>query len=303
MEQSDRYTRSVNAVIDYVNAHIGEPLDVGRLAAQTSLSVYHFCRVFAAVRGESPARYVLRRRLELAAIQLRNAVGRPVSDIAFAYGFNSANVFCRNFKRHYGMTAEAYRKKEQQERKNRPSPRNIGNDGRSYSRYFCPCKSLKIGDKIMECNFEIKQLEATHVVYCRHYGAYDNLQESFDKLLRQVYPLGLVTPESRLATVFHDNPEVTDVEHRISDACLVVDGPVKAGGEVCSATLEGGQYAVGRFVLEWKEFEEAWRSMFVLLEEHGFSCCGLPFEVYINRPETHPTGKWEVDICIPVQAK
>ncbi len=301
MLDSDKYTRSVNAVIDYINAHIDTRLDLQTLAAQTHLSVFHFQRVFTAVMGESPSRYVLRRRLELAAIQLRNDPRRPVTEIAFDYGFNSVNVFCRNFKKHFGMTAEAYRRKtSESDSKNRPSECSINPSQRSYSRYFCSRKTLKTGDKTMDCNFEIKHLEATHVVYCRHYGAYDNLQESFDKLMRWAYPRGLVTAESRLATIFHDNPEVTDVENRISDACLVVNGPLKTDGEVSAALLPGGRYAVGRFELEWKDFEAAWKNMFVLLEEHGCSCCGLPFEIYIDRSETHPAGKWVVDICIPV---
>lgn len=48
--------------------------------------------------GEPLAKYIMRKRLEQAAIQLQNDLQKPVTDIALEYGFNSVNVFCRNFK-------------------------------------------------------------------------------------------------------------------------------------------------------------------------------------------------------------
>lgn len=156
----------------------------------------------------------------------------------------------------------------------------------------------------MNCNFEIKQLDAIHVVYCRHYGAYTNMQQSFEKLMRWAYPKGLVTtPDSHLAAIYHDNPNVTEEEKRISDACLIVKEPIKTDGEISAHTLPAGQYAIGRFEILWDEFQIAWECMFRLIDEHGCQCCGLPFEVYLNNSETHPEKKWLEDLCIPVTSK
>ena len=156
----------------------------------------------------------------------------------------------------------------------------------------------------MNCNFEIKQLDAIHVVYCRHYGAYTNMQQSFEKLMRWAYPKGLVTtPDSHLAAIYHDNPNVTEEEKRISDACLIVKEPIKTDGEISAHTLPAGQYAIGRFEILWDEFQIAWECMFRLIDEHGCQCCDLPFEVYLNNSETHPEKKWLVDLCIPVTSK
>lgn len=156
----------------------------------------------------------------------------------------------------------------------------------------------------MNCNFEIKQLDVTHVVYCRHYGAYTTMQQSFEKLIRWAYPKGLVTtPDFRLAAIYHDNPNVTEEGKRISDACLIVKEPMKTDGEISAYTLPAGQYAIGRFEISWDEFQPAWECMYRLIDEHGCQCCGLPFEVYLNNSETHPEKKWIVDICIPVISK
>lgn len=305
MNNLAKYTKQINIVLDYINEHLNEKLDIQLLAQQTNLSAYHFHRIFTSVMGESLAKYIMRRRLELAAIQLSNDIQKPITNIAYEYGFNSANVFCRNFKKLFGMTAETYRSKIQQENsKNRTLEHNISPQSRTYSHYFCQRKTLKIGDRCMNCNFEIKQLEATHVVYCRHYGAYTTMQQSFEKLMRWAYPKGLVTvPDFHLAAIYHDNPSVTEEEKRISDACLIVKEPLKTDGEISAYTLPAGQYAVGRFEILWDEFQTSWECMYRLIDEHGCQCYGLPFEVYLNNSETHPEKKWIVDICIPVTSK
>lgn len=299
------YTKQVNIVIDYINANIDKPMDVKMLAGKTSLSVYHFHRIFTAVTGEPPAKYVMRRRMELAAVHLEQDVQKPITDIAFDLGFNSVNVFCRNFKKHFGLTAEAYRSKIcQQNSKNSPLQHNMGIGSRTYSHYFCTRKTLKIGDKSMDCNFEIKHLDVTHLVYCRHYGAYQEMQGAFAKLMRWAYPKGLVTaPGFRMAAIYHNNPEVTPEEKLVSDACIIVSQPMKTDGEIGTCTLPAGQYAVGRFELSWDEFGAAWQSMFRLLDEHGCKSSGLAFETYLNNWEEHPEKKWLIEICIPVVAK
>ncbi len=301
---TDRYTRQINRALDYIATHMDGPLDIRSLAQSAGLSPFYFHRVFSAAMGESPARYVVRKRLERAAICLRDDPGRTVSDIASEVGFGSVHVFCRNFKRFFGMTAEAYRRKAGCENgKNRPSEHNIGPYGRSYAHYLCSRKSLKIESKMVDCEFKIEYLETTHAVYCRHYGSYAEMQGAFEKLMRWAFPKGLVSSDCRLAAVYHDDPEVTLVEKLTSDACLIVARPVKTDGEIGLLDLAAGKYAVGRFEIPWEDFRAAWQCMYRLIGEYGYRCCGLPFERYLNRPTEHPEGKWIVDICIPVTAR
>lgn len=305
MSDYAKYTKQVNMVLDYINAHINEDLDIKSLAQNTYLSTYHFHRIFTAAMGKSLAKYVMRRRLELATIQLRNDVEKPIMNIAFECGFNSVNVFCRNFKKHFGMTAEAYRSKWLQENsKKRTLEHIMSPQSRSYSHYFCTQKTFKIGGINMNCSFEIKRLDAIHVVYCRHYGAYSNMQQAFEKLMRWAYSKGLVTMhDSRLISIYHNNPSVTEEGKLISNACLVVKEPMKTDGEISSYTIPAGQYAVGKFEITWDEIHHAWECMFHLIDEYGSKCCGLAFEIYMNNPEEHPDKKLTVDICVPVISK
>ena len=45
----------------------------------------------------------------------------------------------------------------------------------------------------MQCDFELKHMDEVHMVYCRHYGAYTQMQRAFEKLMQWAYPRGLVT--------------------------------------------------------------------------------------------------------------
>ncbi len=308
--QEGKYNKQINHAIDYITANVTQPLTLDSIAALANMSPYYFHRVFTKFTGETLAKYIQRKRLELAANILRGNNNIPVSNIAYETGFNSTNVFCRNFKKHFGITALEYRNIDKNAHDNISTTVSknstlISKDTpyqRKYSHYFCTSKSIIIGDKIMNCNFEIKTLPAMHIIYCRHYGAYDKMEEAFSKLLCWAYPRGLVSgPAGRLVSVYHDHPDITKIDKLTSDACLIVDNHVKTDGEIGSYDLNGGLYAVGRFEISMEEFGAAWRSMFKLINEHGCQCTeGHHFEIYQNNRDEHPDKKWIIDICIPV---
>ncbi len=172
--------QEINRVMDYIRNILESTLTIEVLTRLTHCSYWHFHSVFTAVAGEPPARYVLCKRLERAALMLLNTEDEPVTHIAYACGFGSVKVLCRNCKRHFGMAPGAYRgKKGQQQHKNRPLLHNKEPTARFYSHCLCSRKTFMIGDKKMECTFEITQLAPFQMIYSRHYGPYDQMQGTF----------------------------------------------------------------------------------------------------------------------------
>ena len=94
---------------DLADAHYAETLDVDDLARAAGLSRAHFSREFRRAFGESPHRYLLTRRLERAAAQLRTT-DHSVTEICFSVGLASLGSFTTSFKRVYGVTPTAYRR-------------------------------------------------------------------------------------------------------------------------------------------------------------------------------------------------
>lgn len=302
--RSKDYTREINKVIDYIHTNLDKRLTIEELSSRVSLSPYHFHHIFSAVIGEPLAKYVTRRRLERAASLLLSDASSPIMNIVYECGFGSVNVFCRNFKRHFGMTAEEYRSnKLLQDSKNSPFNSIIDTKSRSYSRYFCLHKTIIVGGQTMNCTFEIKNLPSINIIYCRHQGALDQMQEAFAKLMQWAYPRGLVTaPEMKLLSVYHDNPDITEKDKLTADAGMIVAKAVKVEGEIGQYEITGGQYAVGRFEIAMEEFPAAWHATFDLIKEHGCQCTnGHHYEIYQNNRDEHPERKFIVDICIPVK--
>src|ERR1700740_2313916 len=85
-----------------------EPLDVRSVAAVAHVAEAHFIRSFRSAFGETPHRYLQRRRVERSMFLLRET-GRSVTDICFDVGFTSLGTFSRTFTRIVGETPSAYR--------------------------------------------------------------------------------------------------------------------------------------------------------------------------------------------------
>ena len=82
---------------DAMDRRYAEPLDVPTLARIAHVSEAHFIRTFRATFGETPNRYLQRRRVERAMFLLRSA-DRSVTDICMDVGFSSLGTFSRVFR-------------------------------------------------------------------------------------------------------------------------------------------------------------------------------------------------------------
>lgn len=95
---------------DLMDRAYAEPLDIPALAAVAHVSATHFIRSFRAVFGETPHRYLQRRRVERAMFLLRTG-DRPVTEICLDVGFTSLGTFSRTFTAIVGESPSAYRRR------------------------------------------------------------------------------------------------------------------------------------------------------------------------------------------------
>lgn len=87
-----------------------EPLCIPRLAQIARVSEAHFIRTFHETFGETPHRYLQRRRVERAMFLLRST-DRRVTDICFDVGFSSLGSFSRTFHGIVGESPSSFRKR------------------------------------------------------------------------------------------------------------------------------------------------------------------------------------------------
>jgi AraC-like DNA-binding protein len=92
---------------DLVDRHFAEPLDLDRLALESGFSKFHFARCFKDAYGETPVRYLTRRRVERAKDLLRHA-NLTVTEVCMLVGFSSLGSFSSRFTELVGMSPSAY---------------------------------------------------------------------------------------------------------------------------------------------------------------------------------------------------
>ena len=84
------------------------PLDVPNLASVACVSEAHFIRTFKTAFGETPHRYLQRRRVERAMFLLRQT-DRSVTEISLDVGFFSLGTFSRTFRDIVGESPSEFR--------------------------------------------------------------------------------------------------------------------------------------------------------------------------------------------------
>ena len=93
---------------DAMDRTYAQPLDIPSLARIAVVSEAHFIRTFRDTFGETPHRYLQRRRVERSMFLL-GETDRSVTDICLDVGFTSLGTFSRTFRAVVGSTPSAYR--------------------------------------------------------------------------------------------------------------------------------------------------------------------------------------------------
>lgn len=106
--EAEESNRRLLRARDAMDRAYAEPLDVAAVAAVACVSEAHFSRCFRATFGETPHRYLQRRRVERSMFLLRET-DRSVTDICLDVGFTSLGTFSRTFRQIVGETPSAYR--------------------------------------------------------------------------------------------------------------------------------------------------------------------------------------------------
>ncbi|MCY7765291.1 helix-turn-helix transcriptional regulator, partial [Bacillus inaquosorum] len=84
--------KRMNRALTYIEENLTNDIDFKEVAKIAFCSDYHFKRMFSFLAGISLSEYIRRRRLTLAAFELKDS-NVKVIDIAIKYGYNSPDSF------------------------------------------------------------------------------------------------------------------------------------------------------------------------------------------------------------------
>ena len=94
---------------DFLAAHTREPVPLTAAARAACLSPFHFQRLFSRAFGESPHRFLTRRRIELAK-RLLATDHLSVTEVCFETGYSSLGSFSAKFHAMVGSPPSAWRR-------------------------------------------------------------------------------------------------------------------------------------------------------------------------------------------------
>ncbi len=94
-------------VCELIETRLGTPLGLQDLAREANMSRFHFSRLFHNSTGESPHRFVVKRRIERAKEML--ARGCSDEEVINAGGFANRSHFASLFRRYVGVTPRKFR--------------------------------------------------------------------------------------------------------------------------------------------------------------------------------------------------
>ncbi len=101
--------KKMNRALTYIENNLTDKIDYSEVARIAMCSEYHFNRMFSFLAGVNLSEYVRRRKLTLAALELKNE-NTKVTDVAFKYGYNSIDAFSRAFNSLHGVTPSEVKK-------------------------------------------------------------------------------------------------------------------------------------------------------------------------------------------------
>ena len=275
------YAERVNIVVEYINDHLHEKLDVKHLAEISHFSPYHFHRIIRVFLGESLGAYVSRARVETAAKLIRYS-NLPIEDVAYNVGFETPSSLSKAFKKHLNVSPSYYRA------------------NKTYIKM--PVSKPDFNVDLPEPT--IIEREDSTAIYIRligTYGSHDYTSTS-KKLWGYIRKHNLLGPQLESIGISHDDPRVTEGSKCRYDACVAVHQPVQPEGEIGVKTISGGKFAVflhkGSYMNMQKTFDGIFSKW---IFENNIELRHAPImEKYLNNPYETAEEDLRTEIYIPI---
>ena len=296
--------QKVQPALAFAAAHLDEDVSLNALAAQAGLSVFHLHRIFRAAAGETPKNFTLRLRLGRAAVLLLTG-GDSVLNVALSCGFQSHEVFCRAFRRRFGMAPTTYRARGfaaeagpvQAQRHaalvSRSAPciglyrLNLDGNTERIDVAYSITKKVLNPQPVLVMRRRLKRSEIAAT-----------LGEVFGRVFQYAQKEGIALAGPPFARYLEMGPGLMTMEAGLPVAASV---PVTHDSEIISEMLPGSLVAATTHVGPYDKLHEAFSAMDEWIEAQGLKKEGAPWESYVTDPADYPDPKdWKTEVYWPV---
>ena len=298
---SEEHIKRIRKVLNFIEENLDNELSLENLAEIGNYSPFHFHRIFRGIIGETLQEYINRNRMEKSAMLLSHHKNKSLEEVFSEVGFKSNSTFSKTFKKYFGVSPSVFRKNTPEKfSKILPMNSNNGQKEVVFQQYLYNINQMK---NFMEttAKIEVKELPEMNLASVLSIGV-QNIDNAYNKLISWGISKNLFPRENvKMISVYHDSFKVTAPNKVRIHACMLLDEPIKTDGEIFPETLPKGRHIVGSYFIGIHEFEKAWQSLFLWMNENGYQYKRtFPFEIYHNNFKEHPEKKCRVDFCIPI---
>jgi AraC family transcriptional regulator len=300
IEKNIDYKVRINRVFQYIDKNLDSNLSLDTISEIAFFSPFHFHRIFKTLTGETLNEFVTRRRIEKSVLDLlHNKSG--ISDIAHIYGFSDNAAYSKAFKKYYGVSPTEFKNQNPNKfTKIRQLKSKIGQEYPDLDQYVCIIDNLKKWIT-MNAKIDIKKISKLNYAYISCIGSKE-LPVAFQQLISWATRNGLMTEKAKMMIVYHDSLKVTEEDKARLSACFILDKVLNSEGEIGFLEIPSANYIVGSFEIVTEDFEKAWTSLYLWMNENGYKKADRDsFEIYHNNFNEHPEKKAIVDFHIPIE--
>ncbi len=277
----EEYQKCVNAVVDYINLHLGEEIDLKSLAKISHFSPFHFHRIMKAFLGEPIGTFIVRTRTETAARLLRYS-DLPITDIAYRIGYSSPSSLSKVFRQFYGISPIEYRN----------------------NKNFVIMKPAIIRPEL-DLKYEIKELPARNLLYIRQFGAYESIdypgcmQRLHDFIIKRNLTVVSMAPYC----IYHNDPKTTTSDKLCTDIGYALTTSTQPEGEIGFKQIPAGRYLVFLYKGSYEHLQAVYDTIFskylpeseCILRDEPCSEC------YLNDPACTAPKELLTELYIPIE--
>jgi AraC family transcriptional regulator len=284
---SSFYKQKINGVLNYVDNHLADDLNVKLLSERFGISFFHFHRILKAYLNEPLGSYIGRVRLETA-IKLIRYSDETLSDIAVRVGYSNVSAFSKAFSKEFGLSPQEFKT-------NKTIVLNTHVD----------YKINGSGKLVSDIRPKIVMMADKPVVFTQFVGEYGSeaFNNAWDHFLGFAVRNNLLGWKPELFSIYHDLPSEVGVGNCTTDFCIATSKPFAPSNGISTKTISGGKYAVFRYKGPYERLWELYETIFgVWIFETDAKLRDVPIiEKYLNYSTTGDPNSFLTEIYIPIE--
>ena len=234
---STAYYARMKRVLDHIDQHLHQDLDLDSLSSIAGFSKFHFHRQFTACCGVSVHRYFQLARMKRASYRLAYRDGDSVTTVAMDAGYDAPDAFARAFRQRFGQSPSSFRK----------SP-----DWQTWQAALEPLDNARIGPlktTYTAADVEIRVVPTTPIAIMEHRGDPATLGATIQRFIAWRRSEGLHPRTSPTFNVWRSERRPASPADYSVDLCVGTSRSFDANGAgIKAGVIPGGRCAVLRVV-------------------------------------------------------